>query len=340
MRDFYRTFIASMNMKKKTIVVTGGAGFIGSNLCIYLINQNPNNHVVCVDNMITGSRDNLRELLVPPHSRFTLIEHDVCMNADQALFGEDRIDEIYHLASIASPEKYKKYAVETLLTSINGTQRILELCISHKCKMLFTSTSEVYGDPLVNPQPEEYYGNVNTVGERSCYDEGKRVAETLIYEYRKKYGLDLKIARLFNTYGPKMDLNDGRVITNFIRQIKNGKPVEIYGDGSQTRSFCYIDDMIRGLVAFMVSGPEVNGPMNLGNPDCEFTMNQLVSVFESALSSSVSVPSNVSVVYFPKTQDDPMCRKPVIDKASALIGFSCKVDLSEGIKRLWDYFSD
>ena len=315
--------------QKKTIVVTGGAGFIGSNLCSYLINQSPNNHVVCVDNMITGSRDNLSELL--EHPQFTLIEHDVCAKMD---FGEMHIDEIYHLASIASPEKYKKYAVETLLTSINGTQRILELCISHKCKMLFTSTSEVYGDPLVNPQPEEYYGNVNTVGERSCYDEGKRVAETLIYEYRKKHGLDLKIARLFNTYGPKMDLNDGRVITNFIRQIKNGNPVEIYGDGSQTRSFCYIDDMIRGLVAFMAAGPEVNGPMNLGNPDCEFTMNQLVSVFEAALSSTVSV------VHLPKTQDDPMCRKPVIVKAVGLIGFSCKIDLTEGIKRLWDYFSE
>jgi UDP-glucuronate decarboxylase len=321
-------------MNKKTIIVTGGAGFIGSNLCIYLINQSPNNHVMCVDNMITGSLNNLSELLVPHHPRFTLIEHDVCANTYPALFGEDtHIDEIYHLASIASPEKYKKYAVETLLTSINGTQRVLEHCILHKCKMLFTSTSEVYGDPLVNPQPEEYYGNVNTVGERSCYDEGKRVAETLIYEYRKKHGLDLKIARLFNTYGPKMDLNDGRVITNFIRQIKNGKPVEIYGDGSQTRSFCYIDDMIRGLVAFMAAGPDVNGPMNLGNPDCEFTMNQLVSVFESALFS------NVSIIYLPKTQDDPMCRKPVISKATHLIGFSCKVDLSEGIKRLWDHFS-
>jgi UDP-glucuronate decarboxylase len=284
--------------------------------------------------MITGSCDNLRDVLI--HPRFKFIDHDVCTEITNSTLGLDadaRIDEIYHLASIASPEKYKKYPMETLLTSINGTQRILDCCISHKCKMLFTSTSEVYGDPLVNPQPEEYYGNVNTVGERSCYDEGKRVAETLIYESRKKHGLDLKIARLFNTYGPKMDLNDGRVITNFIRQIRNGNPVEIYGDGSQTRSFCYIDDMIRGLVAFMAAGPDVMGPMNLGNPDCEFTMNELVSVFETALSKQITV------IHLPKTQDDPMCRKPVISKAVELIGFHCEIGLNEGINRLWDYFS-
>jgi UDP-glucuronate decarboxylase len=320
--------------KTKTIIVAGGAGFIGSNLCVHLINQSADNHVICVDNMITGCRDNLRE--IDQHPRFRFVHHDVCTEMTNPTLGLDadaRIDEIYHLASIASPEKYKKYPMETLLTSINGTQRILDCCISHQCKMLFTSTSEVYGDPLVNPQPEEYYGNVNTVGERSCYDEGKRVAETLIYECRKKHGLDLKIARLFNTYGPKMDLNDGRVITNFMRQIRNGKPVEIYGDGSQTRSFCYIDDMIRGLVAFMAAGPDVMGPMNLGNPDCEFTMNELVSVFETALSKQITV------IHLPKTQDDPMCRKPVISKAVELIGFDCEIGLNEGINRLWNYFS-
>lgn len=323
-------------MKKKTIVVTGGAGFIGSNLCIHLISRFADNHVICIDNLITGNRNNLKELLTPiQHPRFKFIEHDVCDAMTHATFGlepNERIDEIYHLASIASPEKYKKFPMETLLTSINGTQRVLNCCISHKCKMLFTSTSEVYGDPLVHPQPEEYYGNVNTVGERSCYDEGKRVAETLVYECRKKHGLDLKIARLFNTYGPHMDLNDGRVVTNFVRQIKNGNPVEIYGDGSQTRSFCYIDDMIQGLVAFMAAGPHVNGPMNLGNPDCEFTMNELVSAFESILST------NIAVIHLPKTQDDPMCRKPVIDKAIKLLGFSCNISLNEGIKRLLHHF--
>jgi UDP-glucuronate decarboxylase len=321
----------------KRIIVFGGAGFIGSNLCIHLIQQSEQNHVICVDNMITGSRKNLRELVdsTPPHPRFTLVHYDICDPVDCSLFGE-RIDEIYHLASIASPEKYKKYPIETLLTSINGTQRVLDYCVLYNCKMLFTSTSEVYGDPLVHPQPEEYYGNVNTVGERSCYDEGKRVAETLIYEYRKKFALDLKIARLFNTYGPKMDLNDGRVITNFIRQIKADKPVEIYGDGSQTRSFCYIDDMIAGLVAFMAADDTVIGPMNLGNPDCEFTMNELVSVFRSATTNTI--PNTISVTYLPKTQDDPMCRKPVIDKASSLIGFKCNIGLEEGVRRVWNYF--
>jgi UDP-glucuronate decarboxylase len=322
----------------KKIVVTGGAGFIGSNLCIFLINQSSENYVICIDNMITGSRENLRSLLYPSHPRFKMVEYDICLPMDLTLLGES-VDEIYHLASIASPEKYKKYSIETLLTSINGTQKVLDYCVLYNCKMLFTSTSEVYGDPLVHPQPEEYYGNVNTVGERSCYDEGKRVAETLIYEYRKKFGLDLKIARLFNTYGPKMDLCDGRVITNFIRKIKNGEPVEIYGDGTQTRSFCYIDDMLHGLVAFMAANDEVVGPMNLGNPDCEFTMNQLADTFTKVLKTDVkNKKCDFSVKYLPKTQDDPMCRKPVIEKAKLLIGFSCSVSLEDGIQRVWNYF--
>ena len=322
----------------KKIVVTGGAGFIGSNLCIFLINQSSENYVICIDNMITGSRENLRSLLYPSHPRFKMVEYDICLPMDLTLLGES-VDEIYHLASIASPEKYKKYSIETLLTSINGTQKVLDYCVLYNCKMLFTSTSEVYGDPLVHPQPEEYYGNVNTVGERSCYDEGKRVAETLIYEYRKKFRLDLKIARLFNTYGPKMDLCDGRVITNFIRQIKKGEPVEIYGDGTQTRSFCYIDDMLHGLVAFMAANDEVVGPMNLGNPDCEFTMNQLADTFTKVLKTDVkNKKCDFSVKYLPKTQDDPMCRKPVIEKAKLLIGFSCSVSLEDGIQRVWNYF--
>ena len=322
----------------KKIVVTGGAGFIGSNLCIFLINQSSENYVVCIDNMITGSRENLRSLLYPSHPRFKMVEYDICLPMDLTLLGES-VDEIYHLASIASPEKYKKYSIETLLTSINGTQKVLDYCVLYNCKMLFTSTSEVYGDPLVHPQPEEYYGNVNTVGERSCYDEGKRVAETLIYEYRKKFRLDLKIARLFNTYGPKMDLCDGRVITNFIRQIKKGEPVEIYGAGTQTRSFCYIDDMLHGLVAFMAANDEVVGPMNLGNPDCEFTMNQLADTFTKVLKTDVkNKKCDFSVKYLPKTQDDPMCRKPVIEKAKLLIGFSCSVSLEDGIQRVWNYF--
>jgi UDP-glucuronate decarboxylase len=329
---------------RKTILVTGGAGFIGSNLCIHLLSQSPNNHVICVDNLITGYLDNLSEIYAPGGacggvSRFRFIEYDITKPIDPTLFGEEHIDEIYHLASIASPEKYKKYSMETLLTSINGTQRILDYCVLYNCKMLFTSTSEVYGDPLVHPQPETYYGNVNTVGERSCYDEGKRVAETLVYEYQKRFpDLELKVARLFNTYGPRMDLDDGRVITNFIRQIRRGEPITIYGDGTQTRSFCYVDDTVRGLVAFMDARSTdilTVGPVNIGNPDCEFTMNQLVDVFRRVLCHDDAA---FAVKYLPRTQDDPMCRRPVITKAQELFGFRCAVTLEEGIQCVWDYF--
>jgi len=329
----------------KIIIVTGGAGFIGSNLCIHLLKQSPENYVICVDNFITGSMNNLRDI-GSQHPRFRVVDCDITQPINPSLFGE-RVDEIYHLASIASPEKYKKYSMETLLTSINGTQRVLEYCVLYNCKMLFTSTSEVYGDPLVHPQPESYYGNVNTVGERSCYDEGKRVAETLMYEYQKRFpDLDLKIARLFNTYGPRMDINDGRVITNFVRQIKRGLPIEIYGDGTQTRSFCYIDDTVRGLVAFMDTNYTdflTVGPVNIGNPDCEFTMNELVEVFRRALRRDGHGDGDgdgaFKVNYLPKTQDDPMCRRPVITKAQELFGFRCDVGLEEGIRHVWDYFS-
>ena len=338
---------------RKTILVTGGAGFIGSNLCIHLLSQSPDNHVICVDNLITGHLDNLGEIYAREGggggaSRFRFIEYDITKPVCPALFGE-HVDEIYHLASIASPEKYKKYPMETLLTSINGTQRVLDYCVLYNCKMVFTSTSEVYGDPLVHPQPETYYGNVNTVGERSCYDEGKRAAETLVYEYQKRFpDLDLKVALLFNTYGPRMDINDGRVITNFIRQIKRGEPITIYGDGTQTRSFCYVDDTVRALVAFMAAPSSdvlAVGPVNIGNPDCEFTMNELVEVFRRVLRQdgrSNDGRSNdgdaFAVKYLPRTQDDPMCRRPVITKAQELFGFRCDVGLEEGIQCVWDYF--
>jgi UDP-glucuronate decarboxylase len=242
-----------------------------------------------------------------------------------------KIDEIYHLACIASPDKYKLYSIETLKTCFLGTLNVLGLAKQHRAKVLYTSTSEIYGDPHVHPQPEEYFGNVNTMGERSCYDEGKRIGETLIYEYRRKFQLDLKVVRLFNTYGPYMDIHDGRVITNFIKQIMKGEKLQIYGDGSQTRSFCYVDDLISGLVD-MMNSVEM-GPFNLGNPYCEFTLNELVDVFEKVIGRKLEVE------YLEATENDPKQRKPVITKANTKLGFNPQIHLEEGIKKTLDYFN-
>jgi UDP-glucuronate decarboxylase len=312
----------------KVILITGGCGFIGSNL-IELLISDKTNLVLCVDNLITGSESNIQEYLLKPNFKFLC--WDICEPDNKLIkWIGPKLDQIYHLASLASPVKYKTYPIETLLTSINGTQRVIDLCMHYKCSMLFTSTSEVYGDPLVHPQPEEYWGNVNPVGERSCYDEGKRVAETLIYEYRRAYGLDLKIVRLFNTYGPKMALDDGRVITNFIGRILQGLSVQIYGTGDQTRSFCWIGDMLGGLIAMM--GSNELGPINLGNSDSEFTLNELVRVFEKVLGRGVVVE------YLDSTADDPKVRKPVLDKAKEKLGFECKVGLEEGINKTCEWF--
>lgn len=310
----------------KQILITGGCGFIGSNLINRLI---INNRIICIDNLITGSIDNIKQHL--SNENFIFINHDICSPILDILPVEIKhIDEIYHLASLASPEKYKKYPIETLLTSINGTQHVLNVCNSYDSKLLFTSTSEIYGDPLVHPQPEEYFGNVNIIGERSCYDEGKRVCETLLYLYKKTYSFDIKIVRLFNTYGPYMDLNDGRVITNFIKNIILNKPIEINGDGEQTRSFCYIDDTIDGLIKMMDSTEF--GPINIGNPYCEFSLNQLVVLFEKIMNQEIKV------LYVDSTQDDPKVRKPVIDKAQNLIQWEPKIMLEEGLKKTIQYF--
>jgi len=310
----------------KTILITGGAGFLGRNLCEKLL-QDENNVVFCFDNFVTGSKNNIKEFLSNPN--FTFIEHDITMPFP-SMFLNIVIHEIFHLACIASPPKYKEFSLETLNTSFNGTKNVLELAKLHGAKVLFSSTSEVYGDPLVHPQPEEYFGNVNTVGERSCYDEGKRVAESLIYEYRRKFNMDIKIVRIFNTYGPYMDINDGRVITNFIKQIIANESLIIHGDGSQTRSFCYVSDMIDGFLKMMAS--EEKGPINLGNPYCEFTLNELVRHCEKLTGR------NLDVQYTNATENDPKQRKPVIEKAQKLLGWEPQVKLEDGLHKTYTYF--
>ena len=306
----------------KTALVTGGAGFIGCHLCQRLLDDGY--RVICMDNLITGSPNNIHEMYSHPH--FTFLLFDI----NQTICIAGPIDEIYHLASIASPEKYKKYPIKTLLTSLTGTLNILDLCRAKNAKLLYTSTSEVYGDPLQHPQTEEYYGNVNTVGERSCYDEGKRVGETLLYEYKKNYNLDVKIVRLFNTYGPKMNIEDGRVVTNFIRSYKNNQDISVYGSGNQTRSFCYIDDTIHGILSMMKS-PHF-GPINIGNPYNELSINKLVELFENI------THIKLNVVYLPETENDPKIRNPDITKAIELLNWKPLIPLEVGIRNTIAHF--
>ena len=309
----------------KTILITGCAGFIGTNLSLSILRNNPDTKVIGVDNLLTSAKS------LVEHERFEFHEWDIVTDAHQ--FSElPKIDEIYHLASIASPPKYKKYPIETLNVNVIGTKNMLELAVANDAKFLLTSTSEVYGDPLEHPQKESYYGNVNTVGERSCYDESKRCAETYVYEYRRKYDGDFKICRIFNTYGPYMDIDDGRVITNIIKQVINNRPVTIYGDGTQTRSFCYIDDMIVGLTMLMASSEY--GPINLGNPNTECSLNDLVRTFESV------VGFKIITNHIDKTENDPMLRRPDIRNATRVLGFYPMVKLEEGIHKTILHFAE
>ena len=310
----------------KRILITGGSGFIGTNLIQKLLLEEKHIFIYCVDNFITGNRFLFESF---PKDKFRLVEMDIC-SPDFLSFDFGSIDQIYHLAGIASPEKYMKYPLMTLDTSILGTKNVLELTRIHHCRMLFTSTSEVYGDPLVHPQPEEYYGNVNTLGDRSCYDEGKRVAETYIYEYKKKFHLHVKIVRIFNTYGPHMDIEDGRVITNFFKNIFQKKPIVIYGDGTQTRSFCYVSDMVEGLISMMNS--EEFGPINLGNPFCELSLLELVQCFEKVVNHPIPLE------FMEKKMNDPQCRKPVIQKAKKALGWHPKVDILDGLEATYEFF--
>ena len=305
----------------KKILVTGGAGFLGSHLCEALLKQG--NEVICMDNYFTGSKSNIVHLLDNPY--FELYRHDVTMPAHV------EVDEIYNLACPASPIHYQYDPIKTIQTSIMGAINMLGVAKRTGAKILQASTSEVYGDPHVHPQPEEYWGNVNPIGIRSCYDEGKRCAETLFFDYHRQNNVRIKVIRIFNTYGPNMHPNDGRVVSNFIVQALKGKDITIYGDGSQTRSFCYCDDLIRGMIAMMATPDNITGPINLGNPH-EFTIKQLAElVIELTGSKS-------QIIYEPLPSDDPTQRQPIIDKAKAILGWEPTVQLREGLVKTIEYF--
>ena len=308
----------------KTILSTGGAGFIGSNLCHYLVNEG--NRVICADNFYSGNIDNVKNL---DDSLFTIINHDVT----EPLKIDEDIDEIYNLACPASPPYYQADPIKTIKTNVLGMLNMLELANEKDARILQTSTSEIYGEPLEHPQKETYRGNVNTMGIRSCYDEGKRVTETLCYEYNQVYGTKTKVVRIFNTYGPFMDPNDGRVVSNFIIQALQGKNITVYGEGNQTRSFCYVDDMVRGLIAMMNSKEEFIGPVNLGNSG-EFTILELAKkVIKKTNSSS-------KLEFHPLPSDDPTQRKPDISLAKKELNWEPKIQLDEGLNKTIKYYYD
>lgn len=307
---------------KKRVLVTGGSGFLGSFLCERLLADGCD--VLCVDNFFTGSKRNIKHLLDNPY--FELKRHDVTF----PLYIE--VDEIYNLACPASPIHYQHDPVQTTKTSIHGAINMLGLAKRLRAKIFQASTSEVYGDPEIHPQPEGYWGRVNPIGERSCYDEGKRCAETLFFDYHRQHRLRIKVARIFNTYGPRMHPNDGRVVSNFVVQALRGQPLTIYGDGSQTRSFCYVDDMIEGFVRLMNNTPdEFTGPMNLGNPG-EFTILELAELVRETVGGSSDIE------FRPLPGDDPRQRKPDITLARNAAGWEPKVPLREGLARTVDYF--
>ena len=305
----------------KRVLVTGGAGFLGSHLCDRLIADGA--EVLCVDNFFTGRRSNVAHLL--EHPRFELMRHDVTF----PLYVE--VDEIYNLACPASPVHYQYDPVQTTKTSVHGAINMLGLAKRTGAKILQASTSEVYGDPAVHPQTEEYWGNVNPIGIRSCYDEGKRCAETLFFDYHRQHKVKIKVARIFNTYGPRMHPNDGRVVSNFIVQSLAGESITIYGDGSQTRSFCFVDDLIDGFIRFMDTPDEITGPINLGNPD-EFTIRELAElVLDQAGGESELVEKSLPA-------DDPQQRKPDIGVARETLNWEPKVKLAQGLERTFAYF--
>lgn len=305
-----------------TILVAGGAGFIGSNLCKHLLKSH---RVICVDNLYTGKIKNIESFL--SLNNFIFINHDII----EPLIIDEQIDEIYHLACPASPEKYQSNSIYTMQINFIGTMNLLNLAKKHKCKILLASTSEIYGEPLITPQNELYNGNVDTISIRSCYDEGKRIAETLFMEYYRKYNIQIRIVRIFNTYGPNMDINDGRVVTNFIKQLLNNDNCTIYGNGTQTRSFCYIDDLIDGLIKLM--GSTYIYPMNLGNTN-EITINELANILKKI------IDSKSKIVYKELPQNDPTNRKPDISLAKRILNWEPKVELIDGLQKTINYLKN
>lgn len=306
---------------KKRILVTGGAGFIGSHLCEKLLNED--NEIVCVDNFFTGSKDNIKDLLSNPY--FEFIRHDICF----PLYIE--VDEIYNLACPASPIHYQFDPVQTTKVNVLGSINMLGLAKRLKIKILQASTSEIYGNPITHPQSEDYWGNVNTIGPRACYDEGKRCAETLFFDYHRQHNLDIKVVRIFNTYGPRMHPNDGRVVSNFIIQALNGQDITVYGQGSQTRSFCYVDDLVDGIFRMMNANSGFTGPVNLGNPVETTVLGLAELIIELTDSKS-------KIIYKDLPQDDPERRKPDISLAKDKLNWQPTVDLKDGLSRTIDYF--
>ncbi len=305
----------------KKILVSGGGGFIGSHLCARLLNDG--HHVICMDNFFTGAKNNISNLL--GNDRFTLVNHDVVLPYDT------EIDEIYNLACPASPIHYQYDAIKTMKTSVLGAINMLELASKYNAKILQASTSEVYGDPFVHPQSEDYWGNVNPIGIRSCYDEGKRCAETLFMDYYRQNNVRIKIVRIFNTYGPNMQPNDGRVISNFFVQALNNNDITIYGSGQQTRSFQYVDDLVEGMIRMMNTDDDVIGPINLGNPN-EFT------IFELATKIISMTNSNSKIIFCPLPHDDPKQRQPDITQAKNILKWAPAIELNEGLTKTMDYF--
>ena len=310
-----------MAISKGRALVTGGAGFLGSHLCDRLLSDGYS--VICVDNYYSSTKENIAHLLDNP--RFEVIRHDVTF----PLYIE--VDEIYHLACPASPIHYQRDPVQTTKTAVHGSINMLGLAKRTGAKILLTSTSEIYGDPLVHPQTEDYWGNVNPIGPRACYDEGKRAAETLFFDYHRQHNLKIKVVRLFNTYGPRMHPHDGRVVSNFVVSALTGKPITIYGEGQQTRSFCYVDDLINGLIAMMNSADEVTGPINLGNPG-EFTIAELAA--EVIKQTGV----NPGIEYLPLPPDDPTRRQPDITRAKQTLGWEPTIELESGLAKTIEYF--